>query len=443
MSNLVCDLKPELKLEWVEENEVSFNIITKGSHKKYLWKCLKCESHYPNSVANQYKGFKCPYCHGKKVNHTNSLASLYPSIASEWHSERNGNLLPSEVTYGSSQLVWWKCSINPKHEWEAKVSMRTTKGTNCPYCSGRRVVSDENSIYVTHPDIAKMFLDIELSKEYSIGMDKKVDWKCGCGEVVKGKRISNVVQNGLSCPNCSRTGRQSYPERYVWSLLNTLDISYEVEKTFDFAKGCRYDFYIENLSCVIEVHGKQHYEDVNFGSKTVLAEESMSKDKKKMEYCLNNGIKFYIVVEAKVSEPSYIRNSIVNSGLLDVLEIKENEIDWIEVSTKAITKNLVSDCAKLYDEGLNIKQISESLNINKETVRKYLKQASSSGMCSYSLRKNKRLEVKQISLDGKVVKVWGSVSEIIKHYDVSRHTLKKCLDGGSSSVCGFWWEYNI
>lgn len=441
MSNLLYELKPELKKEWSEENEVAFETLTKGSHKKYLWKCLKCDSTYPNSVANQYKGFKCPYCKGKKVNHTNSLASLYPDIASEWHSDKNKGLSPNEVTYGSNQTVWWKCKLG--HEWEAKISMRTIKNNGCPYCSGRKTLSNENSIYVTHPDIARMFLDIELSKDFKIGSDKKVDWVCGCGEIVRNKRISSVVQNGLSCPNCSRTGRQSYPERYVWSLLSTLDIPCQLEKTFEFAKGCRYDFYIEDLSCVIEVHGKQHYEDVNFGSNTVLAEESMLKDKEKMEHCLSNGIKSYIVIEAKVSDPSYIRKSIVNSGLLDLLEAKENEIDWVEVSTKAITKNLVSECAKLYDEGLNIKQIANNLNLNKETVRKYLKQASESGMCGYSLRENKRLEVKQVSLDGKVVKVWDSVSEITRHFDVSRHTLKKCLDGGNSSVCGFWWEYNI
>ena len=441
VKNLVCELKPELEEIWSKNNTLDFFSATKGSHKRANWICLDCGSEYDCSIANRFKGHGCSYCSGSKVNETNSLASLFPDVSAEWNYEKNEGLKPSEVTYGSNKPIWWICKSG--HEWEVKVSTRTSKGTNCPYCSGRRVVSDENSIYVTHPDIAKMFLDIELSKEHTIGMDKKVDWKCGCGEIVRGKRITSVMQNGLSCPNCSRTGRQSYPERYVWSLLNTLDISYEVEKTFDFAKGCRYDFYIKNLSCVIEVHGKQHYEDVNFGSKTVLAEESMSKDREKMEYCLNNGIKFYIVIEAKVSDPSYIRNSIVNSGLLDVLETEEDEINWVEVSTKAITKNLVSECAKLYDEGLNIRQIAENLNLNKETVRKYLKQASDSGMCSYSPKKIKRLEIRQISLDGTVVDIWSSISEITRHFNVSRYTLQKCLDGGSSSVCGFWWEYNI
>jgi hypothetical protein len=59
---------------------------------------------------------------------------LYPEVAAEWHPERNGQLTPDQVTPGSGQKVWWRCSANPSHEWAAKISHRVN-GVGCPYCT--------------------------------------------------------------------------------------------------------------------------------------------------------------------------------------------------------------------------------------------------------------------------------------------------------------------
>ena len=43
------------------------------------------------------------------VLETRNLQSQYPEIAKEWDYEKNGDLLPSQVSKSSAVRVWWKC----------------------------------------------------------------------------------------------------------------------------------------------------------------------------------------------------------------------------------------------------------------------------------------------------------------------------------------------
>tara|TARA_E500000178_G_scaffold159203_1_gene159022 strand:+ start:558 stop:812 length:255 start_codon:yes stop_codon:yes gene_type:complete len=70
----------------------------------------------------------------KKVLFENSLKNLFPNISKEWHPTKNGDLKPSLVPKGSNKKVWWKCSVNSQHEWDAVIYDRTSKKSGCPYC---------------------------------------------------------------------------------------------------------------------------------------------------------------------------------------------------------------------------------------------------------------------------------------------------------------------
>ncbi|MCF0132299.1 MAG: zinc-ribbon domain-containing protein, partial [Blautia sp.] len=53
------------------------------------------------------------------------LSITHPEIAAEW-SERNGNLTPDMVTYGSNDKVWWKGKCG--HEWKTSVTIMLVYG---------------------------------------------------------------------------------------------------------------------------------------------------------------------------------------------------------------------------------------------------------------------------------------------------------------------------
>ncbi|MBQ8623595.1 MAG: zinc-ribbon domain-containing protein [Oscillospiraceae bacterium] len=83
-------------------------------------------------MANRAKGRGCPYCSGKKIlSGYNDLATTNPNLATEWHPDKNGVLLPTMVSPGSHKKVWWLCKKG--HEWQASIENRS-KGSSCPIC---------------------------------------------------------------------------------------------------------------------------------------------------------------------------------------------------------------------------------------------------------------------------------------------------------------------
>ena len=81
-----------------------------------------------------------------------SILYLFPKIAKDWNYERNKNLKPENFTANSKKIVWWKCDKG--HEWQAIIANRT-KGSGCPYCSGRKVLIGYNDLETIHPSLAK------------------------------------------------------------------------------------------------------------------------------------------------------------------------------------------------------------------------------------------------------------------------------------------------
>ena len=130
--NSLANINPVIALEWHPSNngDLTPHQIKTQSNKKVWWMCNKGHS-YETSPNARYRGNGCPYCAGKKVDKTNSLAALKPQLATQWHPTKNGKLTPELVTCGSSNKVWWVCEMG--HEWMAAVKSRN-RGSGCPEC---------------------------------------------------------------------------------------------------------------------------------------------------------------------------------------------------------------------------------------------------------------------------------------------------------------------
>ena len=111
-----------------------------GAFDKYWWKCDEGPDHEWISTANNIAiaGNRCPACANQQLSMTNSLETLYPLIASEWHPKKNGKLTPADVIAGTHEKVWWQCQVVPEHEWETQIINRTRnkgKGSGCHHCT--------------------------------------------------------------------------------------------------------------------------------------------------------------------------------------------------------------------------------------------------------------------------------------------------------------------
>lgn len=94
------NLFSELMSEWDwEKNEalgLAPNRISPGSGKKAWWKCENGHE-WQAKILSRSNGTGCPYCNNVKVLiGYNDLLTLNPQVAEEWHSTKNGTLLPQD-----------------------------------------------------------------------------------------------------------------------------------------------------------------------------------------------------------------------------------------------------------------------------------------------------------------------------------------------------------
>lgn len=133
--NCLATVNPELASQWhpTKNGDLTPKDVTKSSSKKVWWKCNKGEDHeWEETVNLRFNGVGCPFCAGRRSSITNRLSNI-SELSLEWHPTKNGNLTPYDVTIGSSKKVWWRCSINPEHEWMSKIYNRV-HGSTCPEC---------------------------------------------------------------------------------------------------------------------------------------------------------------------------------------------------------------------------------------------------------------------------------------------------------------------
>lgn len=195
---------PEIKIQFIsEKNEgVILEEIGLGSTKPIWWKCEKGPDHIWEASPNQRTSGKklrgCPICAGKKVVKSNSLEYCFPEITKEWNYERNGNFKPDEITTGSNKKVWWKCSNNQLHEWQASPKQRTAQNNTCPIC---------NSLAVKFPKIAKELhptLNSFSASELFASSHKNVWWKCNKGfDHVWESSVNSRTSMVVGCPICA------------------------------------------------------------------------------------------------------------------------------------------------------------------------------------------------------------------------------------------------
>lgn len=207
-NNRLSLLYPNLAKEWdykknypIKPKDVSF-----GVSKKFWWKCVVCGYSWKMSVCDRTSGLHvcgCPSCSGHALTDRNRFSIVCPQEVLEWDYEKN-NLKPSEVSFGSNLVAWWKCAVCG-HGWKTQVSSRSS-GRGCPSCANK-IVTDKNRFSILYPNEAQEWdynknIGI-LPSDFSYGSNKKVWWRCSkCGYVWKMSIASRTLGGGW-CSNCS------------------------------------------------------------------------------------------------------------------------------------------------------------------------------------------------------------------------------------------------
>ena len=188
----------------------------KENSSEPVWWLGECGHEWDASVAARaLDGAGCPYCSGHRVlEGFNDLESRFPEIAGQWDRERNGDLRPSQVVFGSAARVWWRCDKG--HGWQAPPFQRTGgRDTGCPYCGNRKVLRGFNDLRTTHPALARQWnheRNGNTKPSNTIANScKRVWWRCERGHEWAVPVINRTRDPGHDpgCPYCN--GRKVWP----------------------------------------------------------------------------------------------------------------------------------------------------------------------------------------------------------------------------------------
>lgn len=296
-----------------------------------------------------------------------------------------------------------------------------------------------NLVFDARPDLIKYFKNPEDSKKYSIQSTRKPILICPeCGEERCDVMIRNVVNKGFSCQSCSDGIPKT--EKFCYHLLKSLEINFEREKVFEWSMGKRYDFYLEKYNLIIETDGAQHVEE-NTLFKTSL-KDTIDNDKLKFKLAMDNGIMEFVRIDLRNSSFEWFVENF-KLGLGNHFDL--NGVEWEEIWIKS-QKSFLTKACNLYDDGLNIEEISHKLNIGVSTIRKYIRDGSSIGLCNYagrslSLKKNGTLRVIKYDKNLNILEIFDSLNSASLKTGIKKKEIARVCNGIRKSYRGFIWKY--
>ena len=257
----------------IKNGDLTPRKVFKNSNKRRYFDCDcgHCFLKQPNSVAN---GGWCPYCSHDELCDNDDCQMCYDnSFASHekakyWSYTKNGDLTPRQVFKGSSKKYAFNCDIC-KHWFKSDLS--TISGDRehwCPFCAHQKLCDDEKCAMCYE----NSFASCKKAIYWSI---KNKDNPRMCF-----KRSSNKKRI-FDCPHCSKeyvsvlnnvhlgawcSCLTNKTEAKLFDFLSSIyNFHIEKQKRFEWCKdkrGLPFDFCIEEYKLLIELDGRQHFEQV-------------------------------------------------------------------------------------------------------------------------------------------------------------------------------------
>lgn len=355
-------------------NEKYINNIT---HLKFY--CKRHDNYFNSSPANILKnkfccniGLKERECYNKFTKETFqkrlSKVDKYLEITSEYI-----NALTN---------IEFKCNKCGVENQIANPNNLLRGVSHCGVCSNssRKLIIGYTDLYTTHPQYIPYFKNKEDAKNVTFGSSVIIDMNCPiCGHK---KKLSSaqLTSKGFGCPKCGEG--TSYPNRFMFNLLEQLDVEFSNEIKFPWSKNRRYDFMVGKT--LIEMDGGFH-NGSKFNSKEKVKKIDLLKD----ELAIKNGYKI-IRIQCFKSKFELIKETVLNSELKNILKLED--IDWIELEKKLINTNLVkraSDIFNKYKGEKSITEMAELLNMKTARLCILLKTSARVKMSNYDANLSK------------------------------------------------------
>jgi len=370
--------KNYILLEFSNKNDCTPDKIFKSSGIKYKWNCLLCKSEYSMTIANKVNGNNCPYCTGKKVNHTNCLWATNPDVASLLSDPRIGY----EVSKGSQRKLRFTCPKCSNSEMKF-IDNVVNQGFSCSRCSDG----------FSYPEKFVIGIFMQLNMEFET---QKI---------------------------------------FSWSKNVKL-------KDEDIVGYKRYDFYIPDLNMIIETHGLQHYEEgFKGGSLIEVKKNDKLKKELAKENGIANYIvldcRYSNIDWIKVGILNSDIINLINFSNIEWLKCHEFACSTL-VKDASDLWNMGVRCSLKISKTLNIGRNTAIKFLKQGAKIGWCDYDSKKN--TGALIKSK--EIVQLTHDGRFIKSWESMGKARKHLNMkSANGISLVCQGRRKSAGGYRWMY--
>lgn len=215
--------------DWIEEAIKKHGKKYQYHLVKYVNSCTEveivCPKHgiFKQLPYEHLSGKGCKYCARQAFHPQESLAVLYPDIASEWDFEKNDitGFTPQTIGIDSKREFWWHCDKGCNHSYKATISYRVHRNSGCSVCHGKQVIYETSFGYL-FPKLAQEWC-IENDKtpfEVSPGSEYEALWKCSNPNHEPYRcTVYNRTKLSVGCKYCSSKGKK-HPKDYEIELYS-------------------------------------------------------------------------------------------------------------------------------------------------------------------------------------------------------------------------------
>lgn len=238
------------------------------------------------------------------------------------------------------------------------------------------------------PWMIPLFVDSNYPNTHKLHSNQKTLVKCPTCGLEKKMSAEDLFQlHHVTCGICS--DGISFPNkimRYILLHSNVNNLTFEYSPKW--ANRKLYDTYFEHNSnkYVVEMDGAFHYYENRFNGGRSL-QETIFVDKEKDNLAQLHGINV-IRIDCKESDFSYIKDNIIKSELLDILEL--DNINWQDCASYS-SKSIVGEVWNYYKEHNypTLKEVADYFHISTNTAMRYLRRGNDCGLIEYKNDRNR------------------------------------------------------
>jgi very-short-patch-repair endonuclease len=323
-----------------DKNEFKPIQVFKYTNLKYIFNCNICNHSFENSLNNICsKNQWCPYCAKpchKLCENNDCNFCFNNSFASHEKSKefsKKNNLNPRFIFKGSSTKYIFTCN-KCHHEYNTIIGNESW----CSFCSNKKLCETNNCILCFNKSFAshhksKYWSDKNELKPIQIfkGTHTKFIFNCNKCNKEFNTSINKITGVNRWCPYCVNKTEQKLYDKLI-NLYPTLQQQFKV----DWCKNINYlpfDFVIPDNKIIIELDGRQHFEQVSNWDDPQKTQEN---DKYKMKCANDNNYSVIRILQEDVFYDSYdwlseldnnIKKLIKYDKIQNIYMCQDNEYD--------------------------------------------------------------------------------------------------------------------